>query len=271
MNKVIISSLVTSILLTSSALAELNFHQVPKKLTTYYASTIQPIPTLKLKLTANKFKILASTEILDQKTVITITNDELQATNSYMATLQVLVNPSRNEIRVQNPSYLGAAYLQKEYVYGQFKATLSALEASLGSMNEVSDKTAFSKLENYRFLFGMPHLEDYITVIESKDARSKVRSSNSNKYFAYSLELPNGSTLVGHKLKERTNQFLTKIHSSHNAQLLPYEAMIKDGKVSILDPKYYLSLSLPLLSMSDFMKIATTPDQIVRDIRAAYK
>ncbi|NEW60366.1 hypothetical protein GSY74_03650 [Sulfurovum sp. bin170] len=41
--------------------------------------------------------------------------------------------------------------------------------------------------------------------------------------------------------------------------------------VTVLDPKYYLALSLPLLSMTEFMKIATAPDQIVKDIKRAYK
>jgi len=271
MQKVITTCIATAILLTNNAVAEFNFNTIPKKLTAYYASAIQPLPTLKSRLTANGFEILDSTEVLDGKTVLTITNSELKATNTYMATLHILVNSIKNEIRVQNPSYLGAAYFQNNYKYGQFKATLYGLEASLGTMNEVAEKTIFSKLANYRFMFGMPHLEDYITVVEGGNPEEKITGSNADKYFAYSLKLSNGVTLVGHKLGEKTNKFLQKIAAEHNAQLLPYEAMIINGKVTILDPKYYLALSLPLLSMNDFMKIATTPDQIVKDIRRAYK
>lgn len=259
-----------SLLISNSTWAEFDFTVVPEKLTAYYASNLQPISSLKSKLTANGFKVLASTEILENETVITITNSQLQETNSYMATLQILVNPIKNEIRVQNPSYLGAAYLQNNYTYGQFKTTLLALESSLGAMHEVPDKTEFSKLTNYRFLFGMPHLEDYITIIDEKKAEKKITVPKADKYFTYSLKLPNGTLLVGHKLRKETNNFLKTISAEHNAQILPYEAMIKNGKVTILDPKYYLALSLPLLSMSDFMKIATTPDQIVKDIRRAY-
>jgi len=50
-----------------------------------------------------------------------------------------------------------------------------------------------------------------------------------------------------------------------------YESMIKEGKAVILDPKYYLALSLPLLHMSDFMKIASSPEEIEKDIKRAYK
>lgn len=120
-------------------------------------------------------------------------------------------------------------------------------------------------------MFGMPYVEDTIEVAQGDDLVSKLSGPKAEKYIAYSVQLPNGATLVGHILNKRTNKFLKKIGQESNAQLLPYEAMIKDGKVTILDPKYYLALSLPLLSMTEFMKIATAPDQIEKDIKKAYK
>lgn len=267
----ITTCMAAAVVLTSSAVAKFNFDKAPQKLTTYYASALQPLDAVKSKLTANGFEILAATEILKGETVLTITNSELKATNSYMATLHLLVNTVKNEIRVQNPSYLGAAYLQDTYKYGQFKATLTALEASLGTMREVTEKYEFKDLAEYRFMFGMPYLEDTIEIAQGNNLIKKLTNPKSDKYIAYSVKLPNGATLVGHKLSKRTNKFLKKIEQEHNAQLLPYEAMIKDGKVTILDPKYYLALSLPLLSMTDFMKIATAPDQITKDIEKAYQ
>ena len=269
--KMLTTCMTATVVLTSSAVAEFNFDKTPKKLSTYYASALQPLDTVKSKLIANGFEILATTEILKDETVITITNNELQATNSYMATLHVLVNTVKNEIRVQNPSYLGAAYLQDQYKYGQFKATLTALEASLGEMNTVIEQYAFKALAKYQFMFGMPYLADTIEVAKGENLLEKLTAPKADKYIAYSLKLPNGATLVGHKLHKRTNKFLKKIEQEHNAQLLPYEAMIKEDKVSILDPKYYLALSLPLLSMTEFMKIATAPDQIEKDIKKAYR
>ena len=263
----ITTCMTATVLLTTSAVAEFNFAQAPEKLTTYYASAIQPIETLKSKLANNGFEVLASTEVLSGENVITITNAELKATNSYMATLHVLVNSSKNEIRVQNPSYLGAAYLQESYKYGQFKSTLTALQATLGAMNEVEEKTDFDDLSSYRFMFGMPRLQDTISVIKGANLDAKLGSAN----IAYSIKLSNGATLVGHTLQKETNKFLKKIGQAHNAQLLPYEAMLHNGEVSMLDPKYYLALSLPLLSMGEFMKIATVPDQIVQDIKSAYQ
>jgi len=244
--------------------------EVPKVLSAYYVANPQTVDGLKEKLKANGFTVLATTQIIADKTVITITNDELQKTNTFLATLQVLVN-GEDEVRVQNPSYFGAAYLQKNYKYGQFSATLKALQAVLGDMYETSDKFELGDLAGYQFMFGMPYLDDTITVAEGENLLGKLSGEKSAKYVAYTLKLPNGSIIVGHKLRGRTNKFLQKIEAEKNANILPYEAMIKDGKAVMLDPKYYLTLSLPLLSMSDFMKIASAPGEIEKDIKRAYQ
>jgi len=244
--------------------------EAPEYLTTYYAANPQSHDVLQGKLITNGFKVLAVTSILDEKTVITITNDELQKTNTLLATLQVLVN-GEQEVLVQNPSYFGAAYLQDKYKYGQFSATLKALQAALGDMYEVNDKFELDDLAKYQFMFGMPYLDDTITVAEGDDLLEKVGGENASKYVAYLLKLPNGTIIVGHKLRNKTKQFLTKIKVERNANILPYESMIKEGKAVILDPKYYLALSLPLLHMSDFMKIASAPEEIEKDIKNAYK
>ena len=263
MKKMIKICMVATVVLTSHAVAEFNFDKAPTKLTAHYLAGIQSIADIKTKLKSNGFTILATNKILNNKTIITITNDELKATNSYMATLHILVNTKDNEVRVQNPSYLASAYL-KGYKYGDFKATLNSLEKVLSTMIPVLQQKEIDALPEYHFMFGMPYLEDTITVAEN------VRVPNFAKT-SYSLKLPNGTTLVGHKLTAKTNKFLNKINQNKNAQLLPYESMIKDGKATILNPKYYLALSLPNLSMGEFMKIAMIPDAIEKEIEKSYK
>ena len=66
------------------------------------------------------------------------------------------------------------------------------------------------------------------------------------------MTLPNGLILVGHKLNKRTNKFLKILGEEENAQ--------------ILDPKFYLAISLPNLSMNQFMDIASIPDEIQKEI-----
>jgi hypothetical protein len=238
----------------------------PKVLSTYYAAKAQSADKVKSKLKANGFSILATTTPIKGSTVITVTNKELKNTNSWLATLNVLVN--EKEVRVQNPSYFGAAYLGDKFTYGQFAGTLKSLQKALGDLHTVADEFKLAKLPKYQFMLGMAHVDDTIDVGEGADLETKLKD---NKYVVYSLKLPNGATLVGHNLRSRTNKFLLKIDAVHNAHILPYRSIIKDGKAVMLDPKYYLAVSLPLLSMGEFMKIASTPGEIEKDIKRTYK
>jgi len=243
--------------------------KAPENISAYYASNPQTIETLTTKLKANGFEVLSTTEVLKGKTVISITNDELKKTNTFMAVINILVNGT-DEIRVQNPSYFGHAYLQSKFKYGQFKGTLTSLQAVLGDMYLVKDIGEYKELEDYQFMFGMPHFDDIVELAKG-DLVAKLSGKNAEKYFAYSLKLPNGNTLVGHKMRQRTNKFLNKVKAGNNAHLLPYQSMIKGDEAYMLDPKFYLALSLPLLTMTDFMKIATAPDAIEKALKKAYK
>ena len=242
----------------------------PKKLTAYYTSKPQTVEKLKFKLEINGFDILAVDEIFKNKTVISFTNEALQNTNSFLSVLHMSVSKDV-EIRVQNPSYFGAAYLQDKFKYGQFSKILKALESTLGEMYEVEDKLVFSNLSNYHFMLGMPHFNDMIVVARGDDIVQRVTDANTIEHISYVLKLPNGATLVGHKLDSHTYDYLKKIKAQNNAQIFPYEVMIKDEKAVMLNPKYYLALSLPLLSMTDFLKIASAPDEIEKDIKIVYK
>ena len=242
----------------------------PTVLSAYYAAQPQTVEGVKAKLEKNGFKVLSQTEPLKGHTILTITNAQLQATNTYLATLNVHINGS-DEIRVQNPSYFGFAFLGEAFKYGQFTDTLKALQNSLGDLYAVNDTYETKELAEYQFMMGMPHFDDVMEVAEGTDILSKITNEKASKYVAYTLKLPNGTTLVGHKLKGRTNKFLSKITAERNTNLLPYQSLIKEGKAVIMDPKYYLALSLPLLTMSDFMKIASAPGEIEKDIKRAYK
>jgi len=271
MKKLLVYITLLSIFSLVTLFAQFNFDTTPKILSAYYIAKIQPLNQLIQKLEENGFEVLAETEILKDKIIITISNPELKATNSYLATLHLLVNNIHPEIRVQNPSYFAAAYLQEKYKYGQFQKTLNALEEVLGEMYESKDIYEFSKLAHFQFLLGMPYLQDTREIREITDPLDKLHGGKSKKYIAYTLKLPNGSILVGHKLRRRIHKFLTKINQCENAQVLPYESIIQNGKVSILNPKYYLTLSLPLLDLDGFMKIASSPDAIERAIKRAYR
>ncbi len=242
----------------------------PEKLSAYFVANTQPLGKLKERLQSNGFEILSSEEILDGKVVLSVTNEKLKSANSFMSVINILHDGSE-EIRVQNPSYLAAAYLKDSYKYGDFKNVLQSLQAVLGAMYRTDEVLPFEKLKDYNYKPNMPKFEDIVEIEEGDDLADRVTSQRAKKYVAYSLKLPNGSLLIGHLMRERVNKFLNKIDEAKNAQLLPYQSMIKDQQAYMLDPTYYLALSLPMLSMEEFMQIASTPDAITRAIRRAYR
>ncbi|MEA3455469.1 MAG: hypothetical protein U9R26_03075 [Campylobacterota bacterium] len=244
--------------------------KAPEKLTAYYAANPQTVDGLIKKLKSSGFEILGTTEILKAKTVVTVTNEQLQKSNTFLAALNILVDGT-NEIRVQNPSYFAAAYLRNKYKYGEFREVLEALQDSLGDMYVTKEVVELARLRDYNFMPEMSKFNDFVELEEGDDFLDKVTGENADKHIAYTLKLPNGSMLVGHKMRTVTNKFLVKVGEEKNAQLLPYQSMIKDGVVYMLDPTFYLALSLPLLSMEEFMKIASTPDEIGKSIRRAYR
>ena len=267
MKRILINSVFIGIL--SLPVFAFNFTPIPQKISAHYVADAQNLHIIKRKLQNNGFHILAISNIFKNQNIITITNQELQNTNSYMATLQVNVNAK--EIRVQNPSYLAAAYLGNTYTYGQFKDTVKALEHVLGTLRNGSQKADFSTLVNYRFMYGLPKKEDILIIKRAAKLVENLGSIQLNPYIAYILTLPNGATLVGHKLRAKTNKFLEILGQEKNSQVLPYESMIIGNEVSIMNPKYYLALSFPELSLHEFMQIASVPDQIYRNIKKSYK
>jgi hypothetical protein len=117
----------------------------------------------------------------------------------------------------------------------------------------------------------MPTYQDMLKVAigKNEDLLKKARESKRVK-LVYEQKLSNGSTVIGVELSRRTGKFVRKI-GYHNSQLLPYPILIEDNQAKILDPKYYIALMYPTLSMSEFMKIATVPSSIQKDCDRVFR
>jgi len=238
-------------------------NKAPDTISAYFVANPQTIETLIYNLKINGFEVIDINDISKDKTVVSITNEELKNTNSFISVIHILVNKN-DELRIQNPSYFGASYLQDKFKYGQFNNTKIALQKALGDIYLTQDINKFSKLRYYHFMFGMPTFDKTIKL------SNNVRTLDKTK-FAYSLKLPNGSILIGHKMSPSNNEFLQTLNQEDNSQILPYQSMVKDGKAFMLAPKYYLPLSLPLLTMTDFMKIRTIPDNIEAELKKDFQ
>lgn len=234
-------------LLLTSALS------IAKLVPAYYDAKAAPLKVVKAKLKKVGFRVLSQYHASGH-TIITVTNSELKRSNTFIAALNITLNKSG--VRVQNPNYYGVAYGA-----GEFPKTLQKLGKALGNLKPSPDQLESSKLPKYHFMLGMPYFDEQIDV----------GKGTPKKRVLYKLKLSNGSILVGHKLAAQNRGFLTKIGVSNYACLLPYQSLVKSGMAKIMNPKYYIALSLPRLGMGQFMKISDIPDKIKTDIENDYK
>ncbi len=235
-----------------------------QSISAYFKAKLSTPKIIISKLKKVGFTVLSSYELFPGKTLISITDNNLKQTNTFVAVINLYINGK--DIRIQNPDYFGRAYLGKNYKDNQFDTTIQKLANALGILKTTEDVLEADKLPHYHFMFGMPYFEDIIVV-----GKGNIKSKLNSKNVLYKLTLPNGSILVGHKLSKDINSFVKKIGQEDNAALLPYQSMISGNKAYIMNPKYYIALSFPRLRMTHFMKISYIPGKIENEIKKVYK
>jgi hypothetical protein len=242
-----------------------------KDVSPYFTSKYRDEASLTKLLNSADFEVLGSYK-LDRRgefTTLVFTSKELKALSQkknrgFFAIGRAIINSKSNEVRISNPCYFGMAFLQDDFEKSEVQAITKKLKNLFGDLTATTETVEDDDLGSYRFSFGMPYYEDMVVVAKGKDLASKVKDP------IFSVSLSNGSTIVGVELERKTKKFPKKI-GIENGLLLPYAVLIEGEEAKILDPRYYLSISYPNLSMGDFMKIASIPDAINKDIESQFK
>jgi len=240
----------------------------------YLRGEYMSVDDVKAKLDEAGFKVLATTPINKAGNLISIifTDNILQNMASkenkgFLASLRVLVDTKEKTISITNPLYMAKGFLQNDYDKTNANKILAKILTHFTNLKNSKDALKFQLLAKYQFMKGMPHYEDMVEVASGSDLLEKIQN---NKNVIFSQTLSNGATLIGIRLGKRTRKFTKRI-GRNNAAMLPYPILIENGKAKILDPKYYISFMYPLLSMSEFMTIATVPDAMVKDCERIFK
>ena len=77
--------------------------------------------------------------------------------------------------------------------------------------------------------------------------------------------------LCGVGLPDGLEKFNEKLDTMGQSHLLPYMVLIENGEANILHAKFFLALSFPQLSMTEFMKIMSVPGNIEDAFKADFK
>jgi hypothetical protein len=244
------------------------------KISAYLRGEILEVGEVEKRLKDAGFSILGSVK-LDKKgklVSVVFTNKELIAMASkpnrgFASTLRILINQKEKKISVTNPLYLLKGFLQDDFDKEMATKILTAITSKFDKLENSGDQLKFQLLPKYQFMSGLPYYKDSIVVATGDNLVEKLKD---NKRVFFEQKLDNGSIIVGIALNKRTNGFLKKI-GAKNAAMLPLLVLIEGGKAMILDPKYYISIMYPRLTMSEFMKIATIPDAMVKDSKRVFR
>lgn len=244
------------------------------RISAYLRSALIDVKTATKILEDAGFELITTTALDKKKKLISIvfTSELLkkiasQKNKGFLGTLRLLIDPKNNQISITNPRYLAKAMLQENFDDKLSKDLLASIVKAFPKAKNSLDKVKFQLLPKYRFMEGMPYYNDMTVVARGDDLLSKIKN---NKRVSFELKLNNGAVLIGTNLGKRTRKFPKRI-GTKNAGMLPYPILIENGEAKILDPKYYLSLMYPDLTMEQFMTIATIPDAIFKDCQRVFR
>ncbi len=251
----------------------------PKEVHAYLTGAMMTSDEVSAKLTAAGFEVVG-TYVVNKKNkleTVIFTSETIKAMankpgRGFAGLGRILIDGKNNQISISNPVYFGKAFLQDDADYAQMKSVKDKLVAAFEGLKEGTDKWGYSDLSDYHFMVAMPYYQDSIVVGEgTADALlKKAESYKKGKFHLFTIKLDEGKYLVGYNLSKRTAKFPEKI-GVQNAGLLPYTILIENNEARIMAPKFYLAVSYPQLTMGQFMKIATVPGAIEKDLSKPFK
>jgi len=181
-------------------------------------------------------------------------------------------------ISMLNPMYLFYAYLGDEIeghekdlekIAGEAKAALNSVGNELtpfGGFEEIDD------LPDYRFMAMMPRFEDPEELNEFdsfeiglQTIRKNLDAGKSNTVKVYELIFPEKEIAifgVGLYNTEEGEVHFLPIIGEDNIAAMPYEIILQGKEATMLHGKYRFAVHWPQLTIGEFMKIMSTPEDV---------
>ena len=244
---------------------------------TYLVGKHVSVSDAKSKLKSQGFSVIASYSPVKGGTTLVFTNSALKKQASkkgraHAAVLRMFIDDKEKTVSITNPIYFGKAFMQKDYKESVYFTQFEKISAAFPGLVGSKDKLDSSDISGFHFMMGMPYYEDAdeLATGTNKELIAKAKGYKKGKNLIFSLKISDKSTLLGYELGKKTKKFVKKIGRA-NAAVLPYCIAIEDGVASALGAKYYLAISYPQLTMSEFMTISTVPGAIEKDLKKPFK
>jgi hypothetical protein len=229
--------------------------------------------------------VICATHELVEKSVLTVGG--LTAFGSVIR-FGIFRNGDTVEVSYINPLYWANAYYRSDFprVEKNYRSLAGKISNALNGLEEVRN-TGFGskngksveKLRKYSYMIGMPKFDKVVTIAEKTDHDEMVRRIRKNlasklggSVLVYEVGYPGKDlTLFGVGLwgKKGEKKFLPVIDykQPRHVAFMPYELLVMKDRVVMLHGRFRIALSFPDLTMGTFMKIVSTPGDIVNSMR----
>jgi hypothetical protein len=226
------------------------------------------------KLTQAGFEVVGTYPSFDKGTTILYTNATMKAdanknTCGFAGVGRILIDEENHQVHIANPIYFGAAFLRSNYNQAHASSTLSSLEKVFGALKNSEDVYAFSDLSKYHFMIGMPYYNDMDVIAQAPTEKLVAKAKASNDTISV-VQIGRDSYVAFMKVDKRTSGFVKKI-GAQNGEILPWAVLIENGKAKALNAQYLIAISYPLLTMTEFMTIATVPGAITKSLQKSFR
>lgn len=240
----------------------------------YKVASYVDLETAKAKLYSVGFEVVGTSKATDAGTTVLYTNAAMKTAaakdnRGFNAVGRILVDDQRKQVSIANPLYFGAAFMQKSYNKSASSTVLNSLKKAFGPLKDSEDAWEAKGLSGYHFMMGMPYYED-MDIVGSGPTADLVAKAKAAKGTTAVVQLTADRYVAFVDLDKRTSGFVKKI-GSQNGGILPYAVLIEGGEAKALNAKYYIAISYPLLTMNEFMGIATVPDAITKGLQKIFK
>ena len=182
-------------------------------------------------------------------------------------------------------SYMNPDYWYRAYFRGQFgKAEKSVLAVQeklarvLGAGMGFGGDESAGDLPKYRYIVGMERfdsdknrLAEHVSFDQAvKTIRDNLAKGAAHTSKVYEVVMPDEKLAVfGVAMNDATlgdGRWVAKIGAQEGIAALPYELYVVNNTVNALYGRYRIALAYPNLSMGHFMRIVSTPNEIMQTL-----
>jgi len=246
----------------------------------------QLVETVEAKLKAGGFQPIGHycPQQLKDYCVVVVTDEgvlnairQLGGTNIIGAAIRIGIK-SDGDVSYTNPDYWYRAYFRSEFSQAEHavQEVQNKLAKTLGARGAFGGDETAADLPKYRYLIGMERFDSDKNLLATHpnfDEALKVVRENLEKGVGrtvkvYEVVMPEKKIAVfGVGMSDETlgdGRWVAKIGGQEQVAALPYELLIVNNQVQALYGRFRIAVAFPALSMKHFMRIASTPNDIVQ-------